>query len=525
MIDQLSTAEPLFGPDDERIERELDVEGFNARSLYHVRGFEPVRTEVRHAAVTISGTLPADLEGAYLRNGTNVPFDRTHVRTHTFNGPGMLHQVEIANGVATYSNTYVRTPRFAFEERAGREVFVAFSDIAGGGRAALEKMQLVEGKKRRGIIPALTPFESTTASTAVQFHAGEIYCLQETGFPFVLEAKRENGRLVLDGNGRLESWNGALKSAFAAHPRIDPENGDFFNLGIDRLGGGIFFSHVSEGKLGGHRNVSQQTDATGRMAYLHDYFLTEHYLIFPDTSLRSDMKRLAGETGSAFFFDPDYKLRWGVLPRDPAAGTDVRWFETRGAATLWHVINGWEETRADGGTWIVLYAPIFDSYPPNIPIHTPEEPPAKVYKFVLDLATGRVAEERLLVDHGYERPSINVDYVGKKNRFAYLLDEERANGYMGKGVLKYDVLDEREAGYFDYGDLYGGEAIFVPRRGATDEDDGYLLDLLMGDDSAALVVIEARAMREVARLHLPTRVPFGVHACWLDEEKLSALRV
>jgi carotenoid cleavage dioxygenase len=38
-------------------------------------------------------------------------------------------------------------------------------------------------------------------------------------------------------------------------------------------------------------------------------------------------------------------------------------------------------------------------------------------------------------------------------------------------------------------------------------------------------VIDARAMREVARLHLPTRVPFGVHACWLDEEKLSALRV
>jgi carotenoid cleavage dioxygenase len=96
---------------------------------------------------------------------------------------------------------------------------------------------------------------------------------------------------------------------------------------------------------------------------------------------------------------------------------------------------------------------------------------------------------------------------------------------MGKGVLKYDVLDEREAGYFDYGDLYGGEAIFVPRRGATDEDDGYLLDLLMGDDSAALLVIDARAMREVARLHLPSRVPFGVHACWLDEEKLAKLLV
>jgi carotenoid cleavage dioxygenase len=38
-------------------------------------------------------------------------------------------------------------------------------------------------------------------------------------------------------------------------------------------------------------------------------------------------------------------------------------------------------------------------------------------------------------------------------------------------------------------------------------------------------VIDARTMGEVARLHLPSRVPFGVHACWLDEEKLAKLLV
>jgi len=30
-------------------------------------------------------------------------------------------------------------------------------------------------------------------------------------------------------------------------------------------------------------------------------------------------------------------------------------------------------------------------------------------------------------------------------------------------------------------------------------------------------------MKEIARLHLPQRVPFGVHACWIDEEKLREL--
>ena len=105
-----------------------------------------------------------------------------------------------------------------------------------------------------------------------------------------------------------------------------------------------------------------------------------------------------------------------------------------------------------------------------------------------------------------------------------LIDEE-ADGYMGKGVLKYDLTNHTEAGYFDYGEWHGGEALFVPKAGATDEDDGYLLDLLMGDTDAALVVIDAATMHEVARLHLPQRVPFGVHACWLDTDKLATIEL
>jgi carotenoid cleavage dioxygenase len=94
---------------------------------------------------------------------------------------------------------------------------------------------------------------------------------------------------------------------------------------------------------------------------------------------------------------------------------------------------------------------------------------------------------------------------------------------MGLGVLKYDLANHTEAGYFAYGDLHGGEALFVPKANAGSEDDGYLLDLLMGDDDAALVVIDASTMEEVARLHLPQRVPFGVHARWLDIDKLENL--
>ncbi len=155
-------------------------------------------------------------------------------------------------------------------------------------------------------------------------------------------------------------------------------------------------------------------------------------------------------------------------------------------------------------------------------IHTPAEPRARLTKWVLDLDQGSVVEERVLLDHGYDRPSINLAHLGTRNQYAYLLDEER-DGYMGKGALKYDLLQEQELAYFDYGEMHGGEPLFVAKQNATREDDGYLLDLLMGDDKAALIVIDAATMQEVARLHLPQRVPFGVHACWLDTGRLDVM--
>ncbi|MCW2870035.1 MAG: carotenoid cleavage dioxygenase [Streptomyces oryziradicis] len=143
---------------------------------------------------------------------------------------------------------------------------------------------------------------------------------------------------------------------------------------------------------------------------------------------------------------------------------------------------------------------------------------------MLDIDSGKVTDERLLIDHGYERPSLNLGFVGSPSRYCCLLDEH-GDGYMGKGVLKYDLIDEREVAYLDYGDMYGGEALFVPKAEPRGEDDGCLLDLLMADDRADLIVVDATTMTEVARLHLPQRVPFGVHACWLDQDDLGSLGV
>lgn len=511
----------IFGAEDERIDRAIDAERYNRASVYNHPGFQPVRTEHQHVPVQVVGRLPADLRGVYLRNGTNVQFDRVTTRAHCFNGAGMLHQIQIGEGAATYSNTYIRTPRFEFEQSAGREVFPSYGDMCASGPMGLERIKLVARKQAAGLIPNWSALEANPASTAVQYHHGKLYCLQGSGLPFVLDARREDGRLVLDGGGRLEDWGGALRVPFSAHPRIDPENGDFYNVAIDNRGRAIWMAHVHEGRLVNCLKIDEIGSGQSLPGTIHDYFLTERYLVIPDVSLRFSEQNLH-DTGQSFWrFDPSYKLRWGIVPRDAKLGERIRWFETAQPGMIWHVINAWEETDEHGRERIVLYAPAFDEYPANVPIHTPEEPPAKLGKWVIDLGSGEVQYKRLL-EHGYERPSLNLRHVGRRSRYGWLIDEQ-ADGYMGRGVLKYDLIDERELAYFSYGEFHGGEALFVPRAGAVREDDGYLLDLLMADDRAELLVLDATSMTELARLKLPARVPFGVHACWLDEAQLARM--
>ena len=370
------------------------------------------------------------------------------------------------------------------------------------------------------MLPKLDSLDDSSSTTAVQYHHGKLYCLQETGYPFELNVSEENGRLYFDGSGSFEKFGGQLQAPFTAHPKIDPETGDWYSYSTDLMSGKIHYMVMREGKL---TTLSEIAKAKPALSFLHDYYLTENYSVFPDLSLRFDSKALMGEYQSPFYFDDDYKMRFGVIKRDHSNGDPVQWFSTDLPGHIWHVINGWEERRNDGGTDIVLFAPVFRSYPSTVPIHSPLEPHAYLHKFRLNIDTGEVVEQRCLQQHFYERPSYNIEYLGKPNRYAYLLDEQGSGGIMGKGVMKYDLLNEQEVKYFDYGDSFGGEALFVPRANSQAEDDGYLVDLLMQDESAYLVIINATTMEELARLHLPQRVPYGVHGCWLDEQKVTRL--
>ena len=66
---------------------------------------------------------------------------------------------------------------------------------------------------------------------------------------------------------------------------------------------------------------------------------------------------------------------------------------------------------------------------------------------------------------------------------------------------------------------YPGEPCFVPRPGSNSEDDGYVVSYVYDEASnkSDLVILDANRFVDdpVAVIHLPVRVPNGLHGSWM----------
>ncbi|PWN42433.1 carotenoid oxygenase [Ceraceosorus guamensis] len=82
---------------------------------------------------------------------------------------------------------------------------------------------------------------------------------------------------------------------------------------------------------------------------------------------------------------------------------------------------------------------------------------------------------------------------------------------------------------------FAQEATFVPRRGATQEDDGWLVffvfdesqldddGCVLHDATSELWILEAKTMRDViCRVKLPQRVPYGLHGHFFNAQEIAS---
>ena len=434
----------------------------------HLRGNgRPISEERTLTTLKVTGTIPAELDGRFVRNGAN-PF--TGTSTHPFFGDGMLHGVRVRDGRAEwYRNRYVQTPF-----------------IANPSTDILDPAVLMDMK-------------SSKANTHVIGHAGKILALEEGHFPYVID-----GEL---GTLGATDFDGVLNGSFTAHPKICPVTGELLAFGYSAMQPYLRYLRVSaDGKLAQVENIT-----VGGPTMMHDFNITRNHVVFMDLPAVFNME-LAMSGEMPIRWDDNYPARLGVMPRN---GTDeqVTWYDIN-PCYVFHPLNSYED-----GDAIVLDVARFSHMWRESSM---DFPPPELWRFTIDTRTGKVREEQV-DDRSAEFPRVADSVIGLKHRYGYMMsmsepgtpeDPMSASG----AILKYD----RETGARSAIELgrgrVGGEAVFAPSADPKSEDDGYLMTFVYDahTDSSRFVIMDAATMdnEPVASVELP-RVPNGFHGSWI----------
>ena len=441
----------------------------------HLSGtLAPVPDEIDAVDLPVDGVLPPELTGRYLRNGPNpLPGEDPG---HWFTGHGMIHGVRLRSGRAEwYRNRWVRTG-----ELAGRPFVRADGTF---------------------------DYTAVAANTHVLEHSGRLLALVENGFPYEITPE-------LDTVGPCD-FSGRLTTAMTAHPKCDPVSGDLHFFGYSALAPHLTYHRLS---AAGELVTSVEIPGAGP-SMMHDFAITDRHALFLDLPMTFRFENLRG--GMPYRWDDDYPARIGVMALDRPG--DVRWFPID-PCYVFHVGGA----RTDEAGRIVLDACRYSAADAVVMWDRlggrPAAPAAaaavlgaaRLYRWVLDPATGRVTETAR-DDRPSEFPTLDDRRIGRPSRHLYAVSQ----GARTSAIVKYDeacgAVTAHELGEASV----AGEAVFVPAEGGTAEDDGWLLTITTRRDRSGsqLLVLDATdvAGTPVAAVTLPRAVPMGFHGSWIPD--------
>ena len=462
--------------------------------------YAPTLDEMSVEDLPVLGELPADLVGAYFRNGPN-PVHPPQNRYHPFDGDGMVHGVYFRDGRVAYRNRYVQTEALLQEAQAGKSV-------SPGVMGPFDY--------------SVSPFGiKDTSNTDLFWYNGDIMTLwYNAGHPYRLDSQTLETRGFYDLQGRDHR-------RMSAHSKVDWSTGEL-----------LFFDYGDEPPY----MTYGVADPAGRLLHEvaidlpgprlpHDIGFTTHYAILHDLPFFHDIDVLRQHKVRVLTFHRDIPTRFGVIPRRGQGG-EVRWFECEPCYIL-HVTNCWEE-----GDWVVMDGcrslnPMPDAQPgegelAHMLAYMRLE--ANAYRWRFNMVTGEVREgdiDTLNTEFNKSNPVFH----GVKSKYSYHqripLLHEGGHTLRFTGLVKYNN-DTGQHTQWDYGPgVFGSEAVYAPKPGASRssaEDDGYVITLVTDSNTwrSECLVFDATDITTgpVARVQMPHRVPYGFHATWARGEDL-----
>ena len=413
--------------------------------------------ETSTTELKITGELPKELSGLFLRNGPNPKEPINHENYHPFFGDGMIHGIRVEDGKALwYKNKFVTSP-FGFGP-----------------------------------------------NTHVLKHGEKIYALVEGGISPVIMDSEMN---FLEE----EPFPAAENKRFTAHPKIDADTGEMhavsydFGEYVNGLGQVHYVTIDNHGKL-----IKDKIIETPSRPMVHDCAITKNYVLIFDLPVTFNLGRRDGDNNP---IGGDYPVVWNDkhisrVGLQSKKTDEIIWIEVN-PGFLFHIVNSYENENGQVVLDFCRYERLFDF---DNPLPMGQKP--FLTRWILD-PKAKTCSEEMLDDRPMEFSRVHPDYDGKQHRFGYLLNDGRLNNY-----FKYD-FEKSETITHDFGEsCQAAEPVFIPKKNAKSEDDGFVVGFVYDKttDLSDFVVLDAQTFSEapLARITLPQRVPFGFHGSWIN---------
>jgi len=474
---------------------------------YRTGPWRPQQAEWNADDLTVvSGEIPADLDGVYLRNTEN-PLHMPIRHYHPFDGDGMIHLVGFRDGKAFYRNRFVRTDGLAAEAATGTSLWAGISESPAWS-------------DRTDGVGARTRLKDSASTDVTLFRGEALASFYQCGDLYRIDPL--TGRTL----GRAD-FNGGFPTdiGVSAHPKNDDRTGEllFFNYGKDS-------PYMHYGVVDAANDLVHYVDVELPGPRLpHDMAYTENYVILNDFPLFWEKEALAAGHHIPRMHR-DLPSRFAVLPRRGSAD-QIRWFEADPTYVL-HFVNAFED-----GDEIALDG--FFQHDPEPAETTDVDARLRPFRFLaldqlqsrlhrwrLNLKTGQSREESL-TDTVSEFGMMNTDFATTDYRYAYAA-MGKPGWFLFNGIVRHDLHTGTEERFALPDGVYGSESAVAPKVGGTAEDDAYLITLttdMNADASYALVFDAARvADGPVCTLALPERISSGTHSTWAPGSQLPNWR-
>ncbi len=432
---------------------------------------KPMDNELTLEDLPVTGTIPAELDGRYLRIGPN-PARPEAKGYHWFTGDGMVHGIALQGGKALwYRNRWIRSKRV--EAETG--------------------MAHAPGPRHGGF---------DTVNTNVLGIAGRTWALVEAGsYPVELSD-------TLDEQ-TYNPFDDTLQGSFTAHPHMDPLTGEQHAICYEATQPDQI-RHVvisPEGKVTRELPIKVQHGPS-----IHDCAITQNYVLILDLPVTFSMKALIGGHSFPYRWNPEHQARVGLLPRS-GGEADIVWINVD-PCYIFHVANAYE--MADGK--IVLDACVYDTMFAEM-TGGPNGRSIGLERWILDPAA-KSCVRQTIDGAAQEFPRPDERFFGQPYTYAFTMGLPADEFAISDTRLYKHDLAEGTKEVHDFGPgRFPGEFVFVPRAEDAPEGDGWMVGLVVDlpDETTDLVIIDATKFADapVASIRVPHRVPPGFHGNWV----------